>query len=223
ALADHPWLAGYALFGNVLLPGSAFLELALAAAHRVGLDRVEDLTVETPLALPAHGAVLLQVSVAPPDETGRRRLALHARPEDALSWTCHATGLLGPAAPSAPFDLRTWPPEGASPLPLDGLYDRLAHLGLSCAPELQALTTVWKLGDDLFAEVRLPASSTAGFGLHPALLEAAFHALALNDADQIVLPSSWSGASLRAAGASSLRVRLSLPAGGPPSLRIADS
>ncbi|WP_242395324.1 type I polyketide synthase, partial [Anaeromyxobacter oryzisoli] len=117
ALADHPWLAGYALFGNVLLPGSAFLELALAAAHRVGLDRVEDLTVETPLALPAHGAVLLQVSVAPPDETGRRRLALHARPEDALSWTCHATGLLGPAAPSAPFDLRTWPPEGASPLP----------------------------------------------------------------------------------------------------------
>ena len=44
SLATHPWLAGHVVFGAVLLPGTAFVELALAAAQRVGLDTVEELT-----------------------------------------------------------------------------------------------------------------------------------------------------------------------------------
>ena len=33
---SHPWLADHAVMGTVLLPGTAFVELALAAAERVG-------------------------------------------------------------------------------------------------------------------------------------------------------------------------------------------
>jgi hypothetical protein len=40
------------VFDSVLLPGTAYVELALVAAHRVGLDHIEELTLEAPLVLP---------------------------------------------------------------------------------------------------------------------------------------------------------------------------
>ena len=71
SLADHRWLAGHVVFESVLLPGTAFVEMALAAADRVGLDSVEELTLEAPLRLPRKGAVQCQLPVGPTDESGR--------------------------------------------------------------------------------------------------------------------------------------------------------
>ncbi|MGK3965544.1 acyltransferase domain-containing protein [Sorangium sp. So ce118] len=236
SLESHPWLAGHVLFDTVILPGTAFLELALAAGHRAGLGRVEELTLEAPLALPPKGGVLLQLSVGTPDEAGRRSLTLHARPEGAppnTPWSRHATGTLGPDAPTtpqAPFDLRAWPPAGTVPLDLDGLYDRLADAGLAYGPDFQGLRAAWKRGDDLFAEVCLPerlVEDAGHFGLHPALLDAALHVLELESvqsAGDVVMPFSWAGMSLRATGASTLRVRLSRHNGqGTVALAIADA
>src|SRR3982074_3074957 len=79
SLATHPWLAGHVVFGAVLLPGTAFVELALAAAERVGLDTIEELTIEAPLVVPERGAVQLQLLVGALDEGQRRSLSLHAR------------------------------------------------------------------------------------------------------------------------------------------------
>ncbi|HWO24078.1 MAG TPA: amino acid adenylation domain-containing protein, partial [Kofleriaceae bacterium] len=103
SLAEHPWLAGHAVFGTVILPGTAFVELALVAAHRVGLEQVEELTLEQALVIPARGAVLVQLTVGAPDASGRRSLAVHARAEDApadAAWTRHASGTLA-ASPLA--------------------------------------------------------------------------------------------------------------------------
>ncbi len=224
SLAEHPWLAGHAVFGSVILPGTAFVELALAAAHRVGLERVEELTLEAPLALPAKGAVVVQLSVGAPDEAGRRPVAVHAQPEGAATWTRHAAGLLGPAAPADTFDLHTWPPQGATPLPLDGAYDRIAALGFGYGPEFQGLKGAWRRGEELFAEARLPDGlEPAGFGLHPALLDSALHACLLEGAAEAAVPFSWTGVSLRAVGASSIRVRLARGGGDALSLQIADA
>ncbi|WP_437592933.1 type I polyketide synthase [Sorangium sp. So ce1000] len=215
SLAEHPWLAGHALFGTVLLPGTAFVELALLAAHRVGLDRLDELTLEAPLPLHTKDAVLVQLSVGAPDDSGRRPLSFYARPEDAphdAPWTRHATGLLGPRAPEAPFDLRVWPPAGAVPFPVDGLYDRLATMGFNYGPDFQGLRALWRRGQQLFAEVRLPdapASQADRFALHPALLDAALHAIIGTAEDGgASMPFSWTGVSLRSVGASVLRVLL---------------
>ena len=233
SLESHPWLVGYVVFDTVLLPGTAFLELALVAAHRVGQGRVDELTVQAPLALPPKGAVHLQLYVGTLDEAGRRSLTLHSRLEDAppdTPWSRHATGTLGPPAESATFDLRAWPPAGAVATDLDGLYDHLADAGLACGHDFQGLYAAWKRGDDLFAEVRLPEGSeedASHFGLHPALLDAALHALAietLHDTGGLALPFSWAGVSLHVTGASTLRVRLSpLDGSGGASLAIADA
>ena len=83
SLADDPWLAGHTVFGRVIVPGSVFVEFALAAADRAGLGRVEELTLEAVLALPAEGGVTVQVLAGPADESGRRPVGVHARGEDA--------------------------------------------------------------------------------------------------------------------------------------------
>ncbi|MHA4820568.1 polyketide synthase dehydratase domain-containing protein, partial [Streptomyces aculeolatus] len=56
----QPWLADHAIAGMVLLPGTAFVELAVRAGDEAGCDRVEELTLEAPLVLPDKGGVAVQ-------------------------------------------------------------------------------------------------------------------------------------------------------------------
>ncbi|HKE18416.1 MAG TPA: SDR family NAD(P)-dependent oxidoreductase [Kofleriaceae bacterium] len=235
SLVEHPWLAGHAVFGAAILPGTAFVELAMVAAHRTGLERIEELVLEAPLAIPVEGAVLVQIAVEAPDDTGRRSLALHARAEDAASgaaWTRHASGTLAPAAPAeaSALALRAWPPPGAAPLALDGLHAQLDAAGLAYGADFQGLRAVWQRGGELFAEAALPptvARDAGRFLLHPALLDAALRPLAferLREGGDIVMPFSFRGVSLGAVGAASVRVRLERSgAAGAVSLAIADS
>ncbi|RFS81056.1 SDR family NAD(P)-dependent oxidoreductase, partial [Actinomadura spongiicola] len=226
----HPWVAHHAAFGTVLLPGTAFVEMAVQAGDRVGCELLEDLTLEAPLVLAGDAAVQLQVAVGAPDGAGRRPVTIHSRPHDpqdpgGLPWTRHATGSLAPADTETPEDPGpAWPPPGASPVETDGAYERLAAAGYEYGPAFQGLRRAWRLGDDLYGEVELPdAVSGAGFVLHPALLDAALHPLVLSvlarlGDGQVGLPFAWSGVRLHATGATALRVRIS-PAG-PDTFRL---
>ncbi|MGW3233843.1 beta-ketoacyl synthase N-terminal-like domain-containing protein, partial [Kitasatospora sp. NPDC001095] len=229
----RPWLADHTVTGTTLLPGTAFVELALHAAGEAGCTRIEELTVLAPLPLPEE-TVHLQVTVDPPDETGLRSFHVHSRPGDAdvdLPWIRNATGTLGAAArPAREHDLTAWPPAGATPVDLGGHYDGLAALGYEYGPAFQGLEAVWRSGEDLYAEVR-PAeeqSAEAGsFGLHPALLDAALHALGVDgsraEEGVVRLPFAWSGVQLYARGAGSLRVRLSPAGTDAVALTVADA
>ncbi|MFF5854519.1 SDR family NAD(P)-dependent oxidoreductase [Streptomyces sp. NPDC012751] len=231
--AGTPWLADHAVSGTTLLPGTALVELALGAGHDLGCGHLAELTLQAPLALPERGAVQLQLHVAAADGTGHRALTVHSRPEgaDDTAWTRHATGLLAPQTTEPAFDLTVWPPRGAEPVPADDAYGRLAALGYDYGPAFQGLRTVWRRGDETFAEVELPVEA-GGFALHPALFDAALHADGLradgsraegpraDGQDTARLPFAWSGVSLYAAGATALRVRLH--GGETLSLQLAD-
>ncbi|MGE7437298.1 type I polyketide synthase [Kitasatospora sp. NPDC001175] len=232
ALSTHPWLADHAVLGSVLLPGTAFVELAVRAGDQVGCDLLEELTLAAPLVLPEQGGVQLRLTLGAADESGARALSLHSRREDAPAeepWTRHATGLLAPGAQSPGFDLGEWPPAGATEVELDGRYEVLAGIGFDYGPVFQGLRRAWRRGDEVFAEVSLPeqAEAEAGlFGLHPALLDSALHALGLAAPEGTDwrgrLPFSWTGVSLHAAGASALRVRLAAASSDGVSLELAD-
>ncbi|MEU7104979.1 type I polyketide synthase [Streptomyces sp. NPDC046215] len=223
SLAGHPYLADHVISGTVLVPATAFLELAAAAADHTGAGQVEELTLEAPLALPERGAAQVQVTLGAPGPAGRP-FAVHSRPETGdlgpQPWTRHASGTLAQAAPATGGDLRQWPPAGATAEPLDGVYARLADLGYAYGPAFQALTGLWRAGEDVYAEVRLPQEqhdSAARYGIHPALLDAVLHPLVLDaaaggPAEEIRLPFAWAGSTLHAAGATALRARIS-PAG----------
>ncbi|TCJ31924.1 SDR family NAD(P)-dependent oxidoreductase [Parafrankia sp. BMG5.11] len=169
-------------------------------------------------------------------------------------WTRHATGVLAPAgegtvdqtsppgadtsspgralaAPTVPAAQANgghgtaWPPADAVAVDLDDLYERLADRGYGYGPAFRGLRRVWRHGDDLLAEVALPAEAgpPAGFTLHPALLDAALHPvvglLAADPAAPPSLPFAWSAVALHTVGADELRVRISPTA--PDRVRIA--
>ncbi|MGV9856757.1 SDR family NAD(P)-dependent oxidoreductase, partial [Streptomyces sp. NPDC003442] len=231
----HPWLNDHRVLDTVLLPGTAFAELALHAAARTGCDHVAELTLHAPLVIPQGEAVDVQIAVAAPDHTGERPITVHSRPAADTSdtaWTRHATGALATTAASNSPALRgAWPPPGATPLPVEDFYQRLADHGYHYGPSFQGLTAAWRLDGDVYAEVSLPEGEREGaaaYGIHPALFDAALHARALDvapdseDAHRILLPFTWSGLRLRATGADTLRIRITPTASDRLTLFAAD-
>ncbi|MGO4758380.1 polyketide synthase dehydratase domain-containing protein, partial [Streptomyces sp. 2MCAF27] len=178
-------------------------------------------TLHTALIIPDEGAIDLQAVVGTPDESGQRPIAFHSRPAgdtgDA-SWTRHATGMLATGTAAVPDALDgVWPPAGATPVGLP-------------APD-PGIAAVWRLGDDLYAEVALTEDDrehAADYGVHPAIFDAALRALAVgagpasDDEAEMVLPFSWSGLRLHATGATAGRVRITSTGDNELGLTVAD-
>ncbi|MGA2164822.1 MAG: SDR family NAD(P)-dependent oxidoreductase, partial [Solirubrobacteraceae bacterium] len=199
SLDAQPWLADHAALGTALLPGTAFVELALHAGTQLGAEELRELTLQAPLTLVGEQAVQIQVVVGEPDASGCRSVGIYSRPEGARTntgeiwggeeWVRNAEGRLAPleraAHANAEREVATlageWPPSGAEEVDVEELYDALAAAGLEYGPSFQGLRAVWRRGEELFAEVALPeegAGEAERYGLHPALLDAALHALA---------------------------------------------
>ncbi|WP_432215350.1 type I polyketide synthase [Streptomyces lydicus] len=225
SLAAQPWLADHTVLGSAVLPGTALVELALRAGARAGCDLLDELTLETPVVLPADGGLQLRLLIEPADEAGRRTFTVHSRPDAdpaGTPWTRHAGGTLVAAAAPAhrprPFEPTAWPPPGAEPLEVAEWYGRGSEAGVAYGPAFQGMRAAWRRGDEVFAEVALPSEAdTAGdadlYGLHPALLDAALQTvgLATGAADEEArprMPFAWRGVRLYATGARTLRVRL---------------
>ncbi|MEV5884913.1 type I polyketide synthase [Streptomyces sp. NPDC052020] len=236
----HGWLADHSVRGEAVLPGTAFVDLALHACPRTGCRAVEELVLHTPLPLPRSGGVLIQLAVGAPDASGRRAFTLFSRPDEAdgpdgadahAPWRRHATGFLtaapvtanaalgaGSGGDGAPGLLAAaWPPPGAEPIDIDNVYDALGGGGLVYGPAFRGLAAAWRRDHEVFAEVALPDTGTgsaggeSSFGVHPALLDAALHAVALGvlpGGTDGRVPYSFADVTLHATGARMLRVRL---------------
>ncbi|OBH02764.1 polyketide synthase [Mycobacterium sp. E1747] len=222
--AAQPWLADHAVTQTVLFPGAGFVELMLRAGDEVGCPVIEELTLSAPLPLPA-GAVRVQVVVDAAGEAGSRAVAVYS--QAGPDWALHAQGVLSEGSPAPDADLSVWPPVGATAVDVTGAYDDLARRGYGYGPAFRGLRKMWRRGDEIFAEVEAPQQAgvtVGGFGIHPVVLDAALHALGVADGDaETVLPFSWQGVCLYAAGASRVRVRLAPVGKGAVSIELADS
>src|SRR6185312_14993778 len=189
AVADQPWLADHRVMGSILLPGTAFVDMALHVGEVVGCERVEELVVQAPLVIPETGGVQIQVAVGAMDQLGAREFEVFVTGHDGDGgtepWTRCAGGRLVTGRSWETSDLLVWPPAGAEQVVAEDLYAELAAAGFGYGPTFQGLRSVWRRGGEVFAEVALPEAAraeTAHFGLHPALLDAALHTLAFSDA-----------------------------------------
>ena len=98
-----------------------------------------------------------------------------------------------------------------------------AH-GYGYGPSFQGLREAWRVGEVVYGRAVLPealSESAEGYGLHPALLDAALHVLGLAETGDagvsdgsVLLPFEWSEVSLLASGARELRVRASVERSG---------
>jgi acyl transferase domain-containing protein/NAD(P)-dependent dehydrogenase (short-subunit alcohol dehydrogenase family)/acyl carrier protein len=245
---SHNWLGDHVMMGRALMPGTCLLELALCAGTRVGCPSLQELVVERPLHVPLRAGVQLQVSLGEVDEAGCRSVSIHSRLEPVAAeegdlqadgeWTRHATGVLRPRPATkgtAPVELSlagSWPPEGAEPLNIEDLYERLSEHGYAYGPTFQNVRAAWRRGEELYGEVALAPEQRdqTGFsGLHPALFDAATHLVgadparvATDGSGDVWLPFSWHGVDVHAQDTAELRVRIVQTTQDSVGLTIAD-
>ncbi|WP_285731614.1 type I polyketide synthase [Nocardiopsis sp. ATB16-24] len=197
--ADHPWVRDHGLWGRIVVPGTAMVEMAAHAAARSGGSVVGDLVLEAPLVL--SGGAQLQVTVGTRDDEGRREVHVHARPEgdDTAPWTRHASGVIEAGhSTTAERTPRAWPPQDAEPVDTAADYALLDGRGYTYGPMFRGLRSVWRRDGELLAEVELPQAPRAGgpfHGPHPALVDSLLHAVLAHGTDRqrLLVPFSWSG------------------------------
>lgn len=185
--ARLPYLADHRIQDTVVLPGSAFVEMALAAAREVygdggadgsGGHAVEDLVFRKALVLtdasdPRLRTVLdqeratVEFSSYTPSATGEAR------------WTVHASATLcRRRSGRSRADLGA--PDGATAIDRDAFYRRTAEMGFQYGPAFQAVQEVHTGSGRAVGRVAVPdllAEGTADYVFHPALLDSAFQVL----------------------------------------------
>ena len=213
------WLVGHQVNDTVVFPATGFIEVILRAGELTGCPVIDELILHTALILSEQVPTDLQILVHPLDEYGRRAFSVHSRTggQDPAAWTLHASGALSADQPAAgsPF----MPAPGVEALDQDDFYERLAQQGYRYGGLFRSLRGI---GTDparpevVYAEVALPAGTdVTGYGIHPALLDAALHPLAsvldrTGEADSALLrlPYAFSGVTLYATAATQLHVHL---------------
>ncbi|MGW4774986.1 SDR family NAD(P)-dependent oxidoreductase [Nocardia sp. NPDC004278] len=240
--ATQGWLVDHAVWGQVLFPGAGFVELVAHAGTEIGWPVVGELLLQAPLMIPAEGAVRIQVVVDAVDESGQRPISVYSSVADNETdgdavWIQHAQAIVATDSrlvPDAITGLQPaqWPPVDAQIVDAGAAYEVLADRGYDYGPAFQGLRAVWRRGDEVFVEAELVpklAGTADSFGLHPALLDAVLHGIAIAEgrdeagSDRMVaLPFAWSDVTLHAAGASLVRARVTR-IGDTVSLAVADS
>ncbi|MFJ9368664.1 SDR family NAD(P)-dependent oxidoreductase [Nocardia sp. NPDC101769] len=216
-LRRQPWLADHAVKDRVLLPGTAFLELATWVTDHLGLRGVDELTVVTPLVLTEAGTVQVQVVVGVP-EGARRRIVVFAlcgeTADQPRRWVEHASGYLTDEPSTTEIETgAVWPPADGVPVDPDQLYAELAALGYHYGPAFRGVRRLWTTPGGFAADIECPPGledTLPLFHVHPALLDAGLHGFAARQSDtpRTVLPFSWQG--VRFTGMRSGRMRVSV-------------
>ncbi|MBO4165490.1 polyketide synthase dehydratase domain-containing protein, partial [Micromonospora antibiotica] len=166
----------------------------------------------------------LHLHLTTPTPTGHQTLTIHTR--TTTTWTTHATATLSPDEPTVPAEIGVWPPAG-EPVDIDALYPLLAAKGYHYGPSFQNLRRAWRAGSDVYAEVELPDDLRPdGHAVHPALADAALHALIAVAVDDLGtaprVPYSFSGVAVHANLATSVRARLTAIGDGAYRVLLAD-
>ncbi|MFD9427030.1 MULTISPECIES: type I polyketide synthase [unclassified Streptomyces] len=211
----HSWLQDHAVHGSVLLPGTAFVDLALHAGQRTGCSYLEELTLLAPLHLgDGDESIQLHLTIGGPDATGRRSVTIRSRWQSAVTgepWTVHACGFVGEPPPQPTIPTLAWPPEHSVSVDTERFYARAEEIGHGYGPAFRGLTGIWRRGQDVFTEARLPEElrrQGSGFAVHPALLDAALQGLLVRRPATVELPFTWRGVRLHDTGATTLRTRI---------------
>ncbi len=215
--ATQGWLRGHQVHDTVLFPATGFIDLVLQAGEYTGCPVIDELVLHTPLRLYDDTPTDLQIAVHSAEDTGRRAFSVHSRTGGQSGvWTLHASGELSSDQPAAP---PLMPAPGVEALDQDDFYERLAQRGYGYSGLFRSLRGI---GTDparpevVYAEVALPAGTdVTGYGIHPALLDAALHPMASvldrtgeADSASLRLPYAFSGITLYATAATQLHVQL---------------
>ncbi|AKT40598.1 type I polyketide synthase [Chondromyces crocatus] len=206
-----PWLSDHRIGDDEILPGSATLEMVLAAGASLygssGFE-ISELRLEKMLSLPC---AILELSIVRSDAGAAVEIASRARA--AVAWERYGRAELrqvrGEEQTSAGETLSRIQERCRRELDVAEHHARLERLGVIYGPRLQSVERLW-LGDGVaLGRVRLPSAlpgdeetdGAAMFHGHPVLLDGALQvlmALVISQSpDRLLVPVMLSGVRLR--------------------------
>jgi acyl transferase domain-containing protein/acyl carrier protein len=166
---DEPgWLGDHRVFGAVVVPAAAMVEMMLTLAPAVG-----DVRFEAPLLLDQAIAV----------QTVERDGAIRILGREAARWTLHAQAMIRPAAGEGAVDLAALRARIATPVDVEALYRRYAEGGVEYGPTFRTLRQAWTTDEEALGRLE--------GGLFAGLLDGVIQILAaLAQDDGLMLPTA---------------------------------
>jgi NAD(P)-dependent dehydrogenase (short-subunit alcohol dehydrogenase family)/aryl carrier-like protein len=178
------FLSDHAVGGIVVMPGTAYIEMAFAAAQDVfgpGSHSLVDLSIQQVMAFPDDQTqTALQLTLKRDDNGGSFRILSASSEGPSGEWLLHATGTIRTESSTAAHDetslaaIRSRCPEEISG---EDFYHLLRRNGLEYGPSFQGVQHVWRRDREALGQVQLPESQSAdlrNYRIHPALLDACF-------------------------------------------------
>jgi acyl transferase domain-containing protein/acyl-CoA synthetase (AMP-forming)/AMP-acid ligase II/acyl carrier protein/NAD(P)-dependent dehydrogenase (short-subunit alcohol dehydrogenase family) len=176
--ADEPeYLSGHVVFDSTVFPGAGYAEMALSASREVfGKDsiRLEDVKFHAPLFLDDKKYSQVQTIVTL-DEKGKAEIEIFSMDSANNDWMLHATAKarLNSAGRNETFaDAES---NSAESVHTDNFYEDAKREGIDYREAFRGLSVLNSGSGAIFAEAHLLAGEkTAGYSIHPALLDMSF-------------------------------------------------
>ncbi|MGO8676239.1 MAG: SDR family NAD(P)-dependent oxidoreductase [Limisphaerales bacterium] len=189
SVAAQPFLADHRVFGKVIFPAVGYIEAVRAAAGLAfggRADAIENMVIGEALALEEGEERRFQVVLTPLDGGAASFQVFSAglgAGASAAAWRLHASGDLR-TAPDAGDAARIDIPalqEDAEEVADEAFYQSYARRGLDFGARFHGVRRVWRRAGTALGSIEAPPAllaELAGFGLHPALLDACLQVVA---------------------------------------------
>lgn len=180
-----PYIEDHLVQGTPVLPGMAYIAMALTAANEVfgeGPCVLADIEFHRALFLPEHTTRILQTTLVPSGD-GHARFLVHSRPSRKTNnsgdddWLLHMNARVEPAANTPPerLDVAGIKQRCTAPIGVTDFYKSLDALGNHFGPRHQGVQEIQRGAHEAWGRSHLPQSlehEARAYFIHPAFLDA---------------------------------------------------
>ena len=177
--ARPAYVQDHRLYGVAIMPATAYVEMLLEAAGESlrTLPRLEEFAIDAPMQVDPAGTIV-QVHVQREGAAASARIFSRNGSE---GWRLHASARAVPASVASTEGpaLAAVRERCPASVGVDEYYRGLTTLGIDYGPAFRGLAELWRGSGEAVGRIRLPLpdGAAAGYAVHPALLDAAFHVL----------------------------------------------
>ena len=189
-LSSLPYLNAHRVYGTVIMPAPAYLEMALTAGREsLGTDSLmlRDVMIHEALVLPEDETKIVQTIVRPLDESGAGfEIFSRSAQDKAPRWKLHASGsiqiVMKEEIPplNQPGLLESIKENCRDEIPVDAYYQKLQENGVFFGSQFRGIENLRRREGEALGHVRLAAElglQDGTYQVHPALLDGCFHVI----------------------------------------------
>jgi myxalamid-type polyketide synthase MxaB len=187
------YLRDHRIYQHIILPATAYLEMALAAAATVFKTEplsVEAMTIQQPLTLVQGQPKPLQCALTHEADSSKYTCQIFSlsdadKEDEEPIWTLHAAGVVGTADNDAdndkvlsPLSIDDLIASYPAAIPVEDYYATLRSRGIEFGDRFQAIQKLWRGEAGALGQIQLPESiALETYQIHPVLLDACFQVM----------------------------------------------